>query len=78
MDILQDPTRIFNGNKSHFKFFPKTAEFLACKGDKNMCEVDAGLTRASITAVFAFSASGIICPSMLIYPYERIPSEITP
>jgi hypothetical protein len=44
-----------------------------------MCkEVDTGLTRAFITAVFAFPASGIMCPSMLIYPCERIPSEITP
>jgi len=34
LDILQDPTRIFNDDKSSFQFFPKTGKILACKGDK--------------------------------------------
>jgi hypothetical protein len=36
----------------------------------------AGLAKASITAVLAFSASGMMCPPTLIYPHKRIPSEI--
>jgi hypothetical protein len=36
-----------------------------------------GLAKAPITAAFAFSTSGMMCPPMLIYPYKRIPSEIT-
>jgi hypothetical protein len=35
-----------------------------------MCEVEKGLTRASITAVFTFSLSGMMCPPMLIYTYK--------
>jgi hypothetical protein len=40
-------------------------------------EIDRGLAEAFITDVFAFSASGLICPPMLIYPCQRIRSEIT-
>ena len=34
LDILQDPTRIFNGDKSSFHLSPKTGNVLACQGDK--------------------------------------------
>ena len=42
-----------------------------------MYEVERALAKASITAMFAFSTSGMMCTPMLIYPYKRIPSEIT-
>jgi hypothetical protein len=77
LDCVQGSIRIFNGEKSSFQFISKTGKVLACKGVKNVYEVDRGLARATIEAVFAFSASGMMCPPMLIYPYKRIPSEIT-
>jgi hypothetical protein len=77
LDILQDPTRIFNGDKSSFQFFPNTGKVLACKWDRNVYEVDRGLTKASITAMFTFSAFGMMFPPMWIYPYKRIPSAFT-
>jgi hypothetical protein len=77
LHILQDPTRIFSSDKLSFQFFPKTRKVLVCKGDKNVYEVDRGLARVSITAMFAFSGSGVVCPPMLMYPYKRIPSENT-
>jgi len=42
-----------------------------------MYEVDRDVARASITDVFAFSASELMCTHMLIYPFKGIPSEIT-
>ena len=42
-----------------------------------MYELDRGVARASITTVFAFSASGMMCTQLLIYPFKRITSEIT-
>lgn len=33
--------------------------------------------KASIRAMFAFSTSGLMCPPMVVYPYQIIPSEIT-
>jgi hypothetical protein len=35
-----------------------------------------GLAKESITTIFAFSDSGMMCPPMLIYPHKRTPSEI--
>lgn len=55
---------------SSFQFFPKTAEVLACKGDKNVYEVERGFARAFITAVFTFSLSGMMDPPVLIYTYK--------
>jgi len=33
-------------------------------------EAERGLAEVSITAIFAFSASGMMCPPILIYPYK--------
>jgi hypothetical protein len=77
LDILQDPTRISKSDKLSFHFCPKTGKVLTYKGDKNAYEIDRGLAEASITDMLAFPASGMICSPMLIYPYKRIPSEIT-
>ena len=52
-----------------------TGKVLACKGEKNVYEVDRDLAEVSLTAMF--TSPGMMCPSMLIYPYKRIPSEIT-
>jgi hypothetical protein len=69
LDILQDPTRIFNADKTSFQFLSKAGKDLAYyKGDKNMYEVGRGLAKESIRTVLAFSVSGIMLPSMLIYP----------
>jgi hypothetical protein len=78
LNILQDPTRNLNNDESSFHFRPKAGNVLTCKGDKNASyEIDRGLAKVSITDMLAFSASGMMCPAMLIYPYKRIPSEIT-
>jgi hypothetical protein len=77
LDILQDQTIIFNSDDSSFHVCPKTGKVLTCKGDKNAYEIDRGLAKASITDALAFSASGMMCPPMPIYPCKRIPSDIT-
>jgi hypothetical protein len=45
--------------------------------DKNVYKVDRGLGKPFITAVFTFYASGMMCPPILMYPYQRILSQIT-
>jgi hypothetical protein len=77
LDILQDPRRIFNADETSFEYLSKTGNVLACNGDKNVYEVGRGLVKASIRVVLAFSTSGIMRSPVLIYPYKRIPSEIT-
>jgi hypothetical protein len=77
LDILQGPTRIFNIDKPCFHFRPQAGKVLKCKGDKNAYEIHRGLAKASVTDMLTFSASGMMCPPMLIYPYKTIPLEIT-
>jgi hypothetical protein len=77
LEIFQDPSRTFSGDESGFQLCPKTGKILACKGDRNVFELDEGPANVSITAMFAFSSYGLVCPPMVIYPYQRILSEIT-
>ncbi|KAJ4430728.1 hypothetical protein ANN_19319 [Periplaneta americana] len=77
LDILEDSIRIFNGDESGFQLCPETGKVLAFKGDRNVYEVDRGPAKLSITTMFAISASGQMCPPMIICPYQRIPNEIT-
>jgi hypothetical protein len=77
LDILQDPRRIFNADETSFQYLSKTGNVLACNWNKNVYEVGRGLVKASIRAMLAFSTSGIMRSPVLIYPYKRIPSEIT-
>ncbi|XP_067004498.2 uncharacterized protein [Anabrus simplex] len=74
--ILQDPTRVFNGDETNFLLCPNNGKVLAEKAVKNVYEIDRGLAKASITVMFTFSASGCIVPPMIIYPNQRIRAEI--
>jgi hypothetical protein len=77
LDILQDSARVFNGDKTSFHFCPKAGKVLKCEEDKYAYEIDRGLAKASVTDMLAVSASGMMCPPMLLYPYRKIPHEIT-
>ena len=48
-EILNDPTRIFNGDEKNFQLCPKLKNVLAPKGAKNIYEVDKGLAKQSLT-----------------------------
>jgi hypothetical protein len=72
LKIIQDSTRFFSSDKSSFQFFPETGKVLPWKRDKNVIKLT-----VEVTAIFTFYASRTMCPPMLIYPYKRIPSEIT-
>lgn len=75
-DILDDPTRILNSDESGFATNPKTGLVLGPRGMKNFYEIFSGSDKECITALFTISADGEIYPPMIVYPYERIPTEI--
>nr|CAI5839558.1 unnamed protein product [Callosobruchus analis] len=75
MEILNDPSRVFNADESGFQLCPKTKKVLAPRGAKNIYEVDVGQAKASITVLFIFAAAGNITPPMidtLIKDYRAI------
>lgn len=55
-EILQDPSRMFNGYETCFQLCPKTGKVLAPKGFKNVYEVDKGNAKSKLTVMFTFGA----------------------
>lgn len=74
-DILDDPERIINADESGFSVCPSFGLVLGPKGMPNLYEMQ-DKEKESITALGTFSASGIVFPVLILYPYERIPFEI--
>lgn len=73
--ILNDPSRVFNGDETCFYLCPKNKKVLAPKGIKNIYEVEHH-PKANLTVMFTFSANGDTTPPMIIYPYQRLPADI--
>lgn len=74
--ILQGQTRILDDDRSSFQFSPRPGKVTACKGVKNLYEVDRGLTQVFIVGVLTFPASGVMCSLVLVYSCKRIAYEI--
>lgn len=74
-DILGDPDRIINADESAFNICPTSGLVLGPKGMANLYEIK-DKEKESITVLGTFSASGKVLPTLIIYPYERIPAEI--
>ncbi|XP_072395154.1 uncharacterized protein [Diabrotica undecimpunctata] len=74
-DLLQDPTRIFNGDETCFYLCPKNKKVLAIKGSRNVYEIEHN-PKVNLTVMFTFSAIGNILPPMIIYPHKRLPNDI--
>ena len=76
LDIFSDPSRVFNADESNLQLCPKTGKFVGVKVWKNCYQLAPGPEKSTLTFLGTFSASGeIVCPAV-IYPYERIPSDI--
>lgn len=75
--ILDDPSRVFNGDETCFLFNPKLDKVIAPKGAKNVYEVDIGAAKQNLTVMFTFSALGSITPPMIIYPNKRLSATIS-
>lgn len=76
-DILQDPSRVFNGDESSFQLCPKSGKVLALRGEKDVYEVDHAAAKTALTVLFIFSASGDITLPLVVFPNKRFPKDIT-
>lgn len=71
MDVLNDPSRIFNGDESGFSLCPKSGKILAPKAWKNLYHVKLGNEKDNLTVLIVFSANGVTCPPLVLFPYIR-------
>lgn len=76
LDVLNNPNRIFNADETNFLICPQTKKVLAPKGSRNVYEIETGPSKASLTVLFSFSASGLTAPPLIVYPYKRMPKDI--
>lgn len=74
-DVLQDPSRVLNGDETCFLLCPKNKRVLAVTGSKNVYQIEHH-PKVNLTVMFTFAASGEITAPMIIYPYKRIPSNV--
>lgn len=72
-----DPSRIFNLDESAFFLVPKTDRVLARRGAKSVYKVVHEDEKESITTLFTVNAAGTMLPPMILFWYQRIPTNIT-
>jgi len=76
MDILENPSRIFNTDESGFMLCPKGEKVLSMRGEKNVYEVCGNNDKQQITVLVNISADGVVAPTMLVFSGKRMPKGI--
>lgn len=75
-DILEDPSRIFNGDETSFSMCPKTGKVLAPKGYRNVYSIQKGNEKETVTVLLVFSANGKTVNPMVVFPFKRVPKDV--
>lgn len=75
LDILKDPTRVFNLDETSFYLYPKGYLVSAEKGT-HVYDTSAKSDKENITTLLTVSAAGVIAPPLTIYKYKRMNQEI--
>lgn len=76
LEVLEDPSRVFNGDETSFYLHPKTKEVIAETGSRNIYEVEQAPGKQNVTVMFSFSAAGSVVTPHVILPGKRIRKEI--
>ena len=77
LDMLEDPSRVFNIDETGFCLSPSVGKVLALKGEKNVFEERSLHLKTNITVLGCVCANGMIPPLMIIYPRKRINPTIS-
>lgn len=76
LDVMEDGDRILNGDESGFSLCPKSGKVLGPKGWKNFYQIKKGNEKENLTVLICFTASGKICPPLVVFPYVRPPRAV--
>ncbi|XP_021709602.1 uncharacterized protein LOC110679408 [Aedes aegypti] len=76
IDILHDPSRIYNGDESGFVLNPVPKKVIATSGAKNVPFVETGSSKQNITVLMTFCADGSVVPPDVILALKRLSKEI--
>lgn len=75
-DVLKDPDRILNGDETGVSLCPKSGKVLAPRGYKNVYVVKRGNEKETLTVLIMMTASGKLCPPLVVFPYIRPPKAV--
>ncbi|KAF2904429.1 hypothetical protein ILUMI_01744 [Ignelater luminosus] len=75
-DIFDDPRRIYNADETAFFLAPKGIKCLMRKDDKTAYNFISNEDKECLTCLITANAAGTILPPMVLFSYERIPSQI--
>ena len=67
-NILDDPSHIYNCDKTGFPMAPKPAKVIVGKGKAHVYQADTSSSKTQITALLTSSAAGHFIPPMIVYP----------
>lgn len=76
LDVLNDPSRVFNLDETGVQLCPKTGKILALKNYRHTFEIAAGKEKENITVLCNFSADGISAPPFVVFPGKRLSKEL--
>ena len=76
-DALADPRRVFNTDESCIQLAPPTGKVISITGWKNVYEVAPAAEKSNLTFLGTYNANGETVTPMIVYPYIRLPAEIS-
>ncbi|CAG4934889.1 unnamed protein product [Parnassius apollo] len=76
LEILEDPTRLYNADESGFKTCPESGRVLGPVGMKKFFEVKSGKEKEQLTVMACLNAAGQVVAPMVVYPLKRISRDI--
>lgn len=76
MDVLNDPSRVFNMDEKGFILTPKNEVVLAKRGQTAVYSQSQNDEKECVTALLGGNAAGSATPPMMVYAYKRMPSNI--
>lgn len=71
-----DSSRVFNTDETALLLNPKATKVLTIKGNKNVYNIVNNNEKESLTVLMAGNASGQLAPPLILFSYQRIPTDI--
>lgn len=77
LEIMADPTRVFNMDESSIALVPTRQKVIAPKGSKNVQSLSLNSEKENYTVLISASAAGKLAPPLVLFPYKsRIPTSV--
>ena len=77
MDVFENSKRVFILDETNIQLCPLTVKVVSFRATKNAYEVGPSPCKSTLSFVGTFNASGSIVVPATIYPYLRLPSDIS-